>query len=583
MGPLARRSRWGTTVPRCSHALAPPVPGPLVPSKRQECPARPASLPGRAGGARSAGASISALSTGHSCPLDRTFLASRPDILGLSTGHSLAARRGEPNSTGEARWSGGGRRRTGQGGRRSVAQVRCGRRRLVEPGPVAVQQRRLALPDAPAPSSDPGTPTRCSRHWPLPRAGLPVTARGAGTSIAGNAVGPRRGVDFATYMRTVVSIDPEARTAVVQPGVGARRAAAGGRPAGLRFGPDPSTHTRCTIGGMIGNNACGSRALGYGRTADNVVALDVAHGRRRAAATPRPRRRSGRRRDRARAVLDGLVARGTSPAHPAPSSAGSPVRSPATRWSTCCPSAASTSTASSSAPRAPSGWSSRRPSGWSRTRRHRALVVLGYPSMADAADAVPALLAHRPSPCEGLDSRIVDVVRGAQGAAPSRPARGRRLAVRRGRRRRRRRGTRRRRPVRRDGGHARRPRGRRPARGGRAVADPRGRRRARGRGPDAARPSPGWEDAAVPPERAGRLPARLRRAARDARAHGVPYGHFGDGCVHVRIDFPLDASPAARRVPRASSSDARRPGRGVRRLAVRRARRRPGPLASCCR
>ena len=44
---------------------------------------------------------------------------------------------------------------------------------------------------------------------------------------------------------------------------------------GLRFGPDPSTHTRCTIGGMIGNNACGSRALGYGRTADNVVALDV--------------------------------------------------------------------------------------------------------------------------------------------------------------------------------------------------------------------------------------------------------------------------------------------------------------------
>ena len=47
-------------------------------------------------------------------------------------------------------------------------------------------------------------------------------------------------------------------------------------PHGLRFGPDPSTHTRCTVGGMIGNNACGSRALGYGRTADNVVALTVA-------------------------------------------------------------------------------------------------------------------------------------------------------------------------------------------------------------------------------------------------------------------------------------------------------------------
>ena len=44
---------------------------------------------------------------------------------------------------------------------------------------------------------------------------------------------------------------------------------------GLRFGPDPSTHTRCTVGGMIGNNACGSRALAYGRTSDNVVALDA--------------------------------------------------------------------------------------------------------------------------------------------------------------------------------------------------------------------------------------------------------------------------------------------------------------------
>ena len=54
-----------------------------------------------------------------------------------------------------------------------------------------------------------------------------------------------------------------------------QRAAA---PYGLRFGPDPSTHNRCTIGGMIGNNACGPRALGYGKTADNVVALDVVTG-----------------------------------------------------------------------------------------------------------------------------------------------------------------------------------------------------------------------------------------------------------------------------------------------------------------
>ena len=97
--------------------------------------------------------------------------------------------------------------------------------------------------------------------------GVPVTMRGAGTSIAGNAVGPGIVVDTVKHLGHVLSIDPEARTAVVQPGTvhaNLQRAAAS---YGLRFGPDPSTHPRCTIGGMIGNNACGSRALGYGRTA----------------------------------------------------------------------------------------------------------------------------------------------------------------------------------------------------------------------------------------------------------------------------------------------------------------------------
>ena len=103
--------------------------------------------------------------------------------------------------------------------------------------------------------------------------GVPITARGAGTSIAGNAVGAGVVLDFSRHMNNVVSIDPEARTAVVQPGTVQavlQKAALGHR---LRFGPDPSSHTRCTIGGMIGNNACGSRALGYGRTSDNLVGL----------------------------------------------------------------------------------------------------------------------------------------------------------------------------------------------------------------------------------------------------------------------------------------------------------------------
>src|SRR5687768_18551606 len=102
--------------------------------------------------------------------------------------------------------------------------------------------------------------------------------RGAGTSIAGNAVGAGIVVDTSRHLNQVLALDRDARTALVQPGVvhaGLQKLAL---PAGLRFGPDPSTHTRCTVGGMIGNNACGSRALGYGRTSDNVVALDVVTG-----------------------------------------------------------------------------------------------------------------------------------------------------------------------------------------------------------------------------------------------------------------------------------------------------------------
>ncbi|MCL2534905.1 MAG: FAD-binding oxidoreductase, partial [Nocardiaceae bacterium] len=116
--------------------------------------------------------------------------------------------------------------------------------------------------------------------------GVPITARGAGTSVAGNAVGPGVVLDFSRYLGRVLDVDPDTRTAVVEPGVvqaALQRAAA---PHGLRFGPDPSTHNRCTIGGMLGNNACGARTLGYGRTSDNVVGLDVITGAGEALSLP---------------------------------------------------------------------------------------------------------------------------------------------------------------------------------------------------------------------------------------------------------------------------------------------------------
>ena len=338
---------------------------------------------------------------------------------------------------------------------------------------------------------------------------------------------------------------------------------------GLRFGPDPSTHTRCTIGGMIGNNACGSRALGYGRTVDNVVAPRGA----------RPRPAAGRAAAARGARLDGAGRRATSAHDP---HRVRPVHPPGLRLLARAPAARERprrSTGSSSAPRARSRSSPRRRSGSSSDAPVRVLAVLGYPSMADAADAVPALLAHRAaSPARGWTHRIVDLVgaraapscpRGAGGCSSRSPARRAAEAVARARTR----GGRQRR-ARPPGRHRRR-------RAGGAVADPRGRRRAGGPRDPPARPRRlGGRRGAAGPAR--RLPARLRRAAGAARPRGVPYGHFGDGCVHVRIDFDLESGPGRARLPGVRRG--RRAARGVvRRHAVAASTATAGRGRSCCR
>ncbi|MDF2849201.1 MAG: FAD-binding oxidoreductase, partial [Oerskovia sp.] len=87
--------------------------------------------------------------------------------------------------------------------------------------------------------------------------GVPLTARGAGTSVAGNSIGPGVVIDFSRHVNRVLSVDPEARTARIEPGVVMSTLQKAAAPHGLRFGPDPSTQNRATLGGMIGNNACG--------------------------------------------------------------------------------------------------------------------------------------------------------------------------------------------------------------------------------------------------------------------------------------------------------------------------------------
>ncbi|MFL6133661.1 MAG: FAD-binding oxidoreductase, partial [Nocardioidaceae bacterium] len=357
------------------------------------------------------------------------------------------------------------------------------------------------------------------------RGGVPVTMRGAGTSIAGNAVGTGIVVDTLKHLNRVREVDPEARTARVDPGTVHATLQRAASPHGLRFGPDPSTHTRCTIGGMIGNNACGSRALGYGRTVDNVVALDIL-----TAAGDRLRLDGG---SVPSPALDGLAAlvdehlatvrtemgrftrqvSGYSLEHLLPENGRDVARFLVGSEGTLAVALGVTVRLVEDAP-------------------HRALAVLGYPTMFEAADAVPSLLHHPLVACEGLDSRIVDVVR-QRATLPELPrgagwlfaevtgstpevARAAAEAV---------------------AADA-------DAVDVRVVTDPAEmtalwRVREDGAGLAArslSRPAhAGWEDAAVPPDRLGDYLRGFDALLRDSGLDGVPYGHFGDGCVHVRV------------------------------------------------
>ncbi len=357
--------------------------------------------------------------------------------------------------------------------------------------------------------------------------GTPLTMRGAGTSIAGNAVGPGIVVDTARHLNRVLEVDPERRSARVEPGAVHAALQRRATPYSLRFGPDPSTHTRCTIGGMIGNNACGSRALGYGRTSDNVLGLDVLTGAGQrltlgpdGGEVPALTDLVDRHLATVRTELGrfGRQVSGYSLEHLLPENGRRVDRFLVGSEGTLAVVLGATVRLVEDAP-------------------YRALAVLGYPSMPEAADAVPALLSHPLVACEGLGHRIVDVVRERRGTVPELPrGEGWLFAEVTG-------GTRAEAEaaaaaVIADAG----------ALDARVVADPAEaaalwRIREDGAGLAAIsleRPAhAGWEDAAVPPDRLGGYLRDFETLLVEAGLDGVPYGHFGDGCVHVRIDFEL--------------------------------------------
>jgi len=109
----------------------------------------------------------------------------------------------------------------------------------------------------------------CQRH------GHAVLMRGGGTSQNGQCVNNAVIIDCSRFMTRVLEIDSEQRTALIEPGVVCDALKASAQKHGLTFGPDPATHSRCTLGGMIGNNSCGPHSMLAGKTVENVLELEI--------------------------------------------------------------------------------------------------------------------------------------------------------------------------------------------------------------------------------------------------------------------------------------------------------------------
>ena len=390
----------------------------------------------------------------------------------------------------------------------------------------------------------PRTPEQAVAAFHLARAhGVPLTARGGGTSCASNAIGPGLVLDFSRHMNRVISIDPEARTATVEPGCVGSTLQAAAAEYGLRFGPDPSSQNRATIAGMVANNACGPHATAWGRTSDNIVSLECidGQGRRFTATTSH---------DSALHDVPGLASlidtnlapirtqlgrfkrqvSGYSLEHLTPEG-GRNLAAMLTGTEGTLVLILSVTVRLVPLPDAP------------------VLAALGYRSMIEAADDVPALLTHSPLAVEGMDRRLVDVVRAHKGpgAVPALPEGEGWLLVEVGA------------PG--EDVTASLERARALCADSAAIdtvvyppgdqASALWRIRADGAGlggrtpPDGAgggdqQAWPGFEDAAVPPENLGAYLRDFTALMEEYDIDGLLYGHFGDGCVHVRLAMPLE-------------------------------------------
>ena len=370
----------------------------------------------------------------------------------------------------------------------------------------------------------------CAEH------GVPVLPRGGATSLNGQCVNVAVVIDCSKYLDRVLAVDPLARLARVEPGVVCDALRDAAEQHALTFGPDPATHSRCTLGGMIGNNSCGAHSVMAGMTVDNIERLEVlTYDGARFWCGPTSqedfKRLAGRQADlygklkgiadkygdHIRAGFPKIKRRvsGYNLDHLLPENGFNVARALVGSEGTC----ALTLQAEARLVKSP---------------QKRVLVVLGFPDIYAAGDAVPRVLATGPIACEGLDEQIIGGLRERKlrledikllpagkawlmieyGADTEAEAVDRASRL-----------------------------------GGVVITDKLLMNKLwtiretgasatalnlAGRKPD---PVVGWEDAAVDPMRLGDYLREFQALVERFGYRTSLYGHFGDGCIHARIDF----------------------------------------------
>ncbi len=389
----------------------------------------------------------------------------------------------------------------------------------------------------------------------------PLLARGGGTSLAGQCCNAAIVMDFSKYMASILEIDPARRIARVEPGVVLDNLRAAAEKHHLTFAPDPATHDRCTIGGMIGNNSCGVHSIMAGKTDDNIEALEVLTydgqrlhvGATNAEVFDRFVREGGRRAEiysglksladrcgeQVRRQFPNIPRRvsGYNLNHLLPENGFHVARALVGSEGTCVTILEATCRLVESPPA-------------------RVLLVIGWPDVYICADHVPQIMEHRPIGLEGFDDIVVNASRhkginldaiamlpegcgwlmvefGADTAAEA-EAQARNLME----------------TLERSAAppHMRMFTDQQQAR---RIWDV----RESSLGVTAHVPGEplrweGFEDSAVGPDKLGAYLRDLRKLMQDHHFDGSFYGHFGHACVHTRMDYDLESAEGIRKFRR---------------------------------